>query len=61
MFIYIFVLTNKCSLNPCSDSVEVCGKVSCVSAVVKDSVLALECLIMLYIYVRDVMDVVFVL
>ena len=37
----------------------VCGNVCYVAAVVKDSVLALECYTMLYICVRDVMDVVF--
>ena len=38
----------------------VCGNVCCVAAIVKDSVfLAFECGSMLYICVRDVMDVVF--
>ena len=36
----------------------VCGNVRCVAAVVKDFVLLLECLSMLYVCVRSVMDVV---
>ena len=43
----------------CSDCVGVCGNVCCVAAVVKDSVLALECGSMLYVSVRDVMYAVF--
>ena len=38
----------------------VCGNVCCVATVVKDSViLALDCLSLLYVCVRGVMDVVF--
>ena len=37
----------------------VCGNVCCVAAVVKNSVLALECWSMLCVCVVDVMDVVF--
>ena len=43
----------------CSDCVGVCGKVCCVAAVVKKSVLALECLSMLCVCVVNVIDVVF--
>ena len=44
----------------CSDCVEVCRNVCCVVAVVNDSVfLALECNCMLYVCVRDVIDVVY--
>ena len=42
----------------CSDCVGVCENVCCEAAVVKDSgLLTLECLSMLYVCVRDVMDV----
>ena len=44
----------------CSECVGVCGNVCCVVAGVEDSeFLALECWSMLYVCVRDVMDVVF--
>ena len=45
----------------CSDCVVVCGNVCCVAAVVKDSVFFLpwSVEVILYVCVRDVMDVVF--
>ena len=44
----------------CSDCVRDCGKVCCLAAVVNGSgVLDLKCWNMLYVCVRDVMDVVF--
>ena len=36
-------MTHVCFYVCCSDCVVVCGNVSCVAAVVKDSVLAFEC------------------
>ena len=52
-------IAHDCFYVCCSDCVGVCGNVCCVAAVVKDSSLALECLRMLYVCVRGVMDVVF--
>ena len=53
-------LAHVCFYVCCSDYAGVCGNVSCVAAVVIDSVfLAMQCCRMLYGCVRDVMDVVF--
>ena len=52
-------MAHVCVYVCCSDCVQVCGNIGCVAAVVEDSVLALVCGSMVYVCVRDMMDVVF--
>ena len=57
MYVYGACLFYVC----CSGCMVVCGNVCCVAAVVNDSgvLSAFECLSMLYVCVRGVMDIVF--